>query len=317
MNYELFCNFVAKSKIQTNMILIADSGSTKTDWTLLQSTNPQMKSEVIATFRTQGITPIHQTAGDIRQILERELLPQLSSFPRAKLINSGILENPLLQNLHLFFYGSGCTPAHVPMMTQLMNEELSPKTTEVHSDLMAAARALCQHEPGMACILGTGANSCLYDGEHIIQNTPALGYILGDEGSGSVLGRLFLNAIFKNPVLVGVRDEFLKVNKMELKDIIQKVYREPMVNRWLASLSPFIMNHLDNPSIREIVVYNFREFFRKNIVPYNRPDLQVHFVGSMAHHYREQLEEAAKAEGFKLGNILQSPMEGLLAYHGV
>ena len=203
------------------------------------------------------------------------------------------------------------------MMTQLMNEELSPKTTEVHSDLMAAARALCQHEPGMACILGTGANSCLYDGEHIIQNTPALGYILGDEGSGSVLGRLFLNAIFKNPALVGVRDEFLKVNKMELKDIIQKVYREPMVNRWLASLSPFIMNHLDNPSVREIVVYNFREFFRKNIVPYNRPDLQVHFVGSMAHHYREQLEEAAKAEGFKLGNILQSPMEGLLAYHGV
>jgi N-acetylglucosamine kinase-like BadF-type ATPase len=198
-----------------------------------------------------------------------------------------------------------------------MNEELSPKTTEVHSDLMAAARALCQHEPGMACILGTGANSCLYDGEHIIQNTPALGYILGDEGSGSVLGRLFLNAIFKNPALVAVRDEFLKVNKMELKDIIQKVYREPMVNRWLASLSPFIMNHLDNPSVREIVVYNFREFFRKNIVPYNRPDLQVHFVGSMAHHYREQLEEAAKAEGFKLGNILQSPMEGLLAYHGV
>jgi N-acetylglucosamine kinase-like BadF-type ATPase len=202
------------------------------------------------------------------------------------------------------------------MMVQLMVEELSPKTVEVHSDLMAAARALCQHEAGMACILGTGANSCLYDGENIVQNTPALGYILGDEGSGSVLGRLFLNAIFKNPALATVRDEFLKANKMELKNIIQKVYREPMVNRWLASLSPFIMEHIDNPFIREIVVYNFREFFRKNIVPYNRPDLQVHFVGSMAHHYREELEEAAKAEGFELGNILQSPMEGLLTYHG-
>ena len=299
------------------MILIADSGSTKTDWTLLHSSNPQLKSEVIATFHTQGITPIHQTAGDIRQILERELLPQLSSFPRAKLIASGVLENPLLQNLHLYFYGSGCTPAHVPMMVQLMVEELSPKTVEVHSDLMAAARALCQHEAGMACILGTGANSCLYDGENIVQNTPALGYILGDEGSGSVLGRLFLNAIFKNPALADVRDEFLKANKMELKDIIQKVYREPMVNRWLASLSPFVMNHIEHPFIREIVIYNFREFFRKNIVPYNRPDLQVHFVGSMAYHYREQLEEAAKAEGFELGNILQSPMEGLLTYHGV
>jgi N-acetylglucosamine kinase-like BadF-type ATPase len=275
-----------------------------------------LKSEVIATFRTQGITPIHQTAGDIRDIIERELLPQLSSFPRAKLIEMGVLESPLLQNLQLYFYGSGCTPAHVPMMVQLMVEELSPKTVEVHSDLMAAARALCQHEAGMACILGTGANSCLYDGENIVQNTPALGYILGDEGSGSVLGRLFLNAIFKNPALATVRDEFLKANKMELKDIIQKVYREPMVNRWLASLSPFIMEHIDNPFIREIVVYNFREFFRKNIVPYNRPDLQVHFVGSMAHHYREELEEAAKAEGFELGNILQSPMEGLLTYHG-
>ena len=298
------------------MILIADSGSTKTDWTLLHSTNPLLKSEVIATFRTQGITPIHQTVGDIRDIIERELMPQLSSFPRAKLIEMGVLESPLLQNLQLYFYGSGCTPAHVPMMVQLMVEELSPKTVEVHSDLMAAARALCQHEAGMACILGTGANSCLYDGENIVQNTPALGYILGDEGSGSVLGRLFLNAIFKNPALATVRDEFLKANKMELKDIIQKVYREPMVNRWLASLSPFIMEHIDNPFIREIVVYNFREFFRKNIVPYNRPDLQVHFVGSMAHHYREELEEAAKAEGFELGNILQSPMEGLLTYHG-
>ena len=298
------------------MILIADSGSTKTDWTLLHSSNPRWKSEVIATFRTQGITPIHQTAGDIRDIIERELMPQLSSFPRAKLIESGVLESPLLQNLNLYFYGSGCTPAHVPMMIQLMNEELSPKTVEVHSDLTAAARALCQHEAGMACILGTGDNSCLYDGENIVQNTPALGYILGDEGSGSVLGRLFLNAIFKNPALATVRDEFLKANKMELKDIIEKVYRGTLVNRWLASLSPFIMEHIDNPFIREIVVYNFREFFRKNIVPYNRPDLQVHFVGSMAHHYREELEEAAKAEGFELGNILQSPMEGLLTYHG-
>lgn len=299
------------------MILIADSGSTKTDWTLLHATEPQLPGDVIATFHTQGITPIHQTAGDIRQILERELLPQLSSFPRAKLIESGVLENPLLQNLHLYFYGSGCTPAQVPMMSQLMVEELSPKTVEIHSDLMAAARALCQREAGMACILGTGANSCLYDGEQIVQNTPALGYILGDEGSGAVLGRLFLNAIFKNPALADVRDEFLKKNKTQLSDIIQKVYREPMANRYLASFSPFIMEHIGNPLVSQLVVGNFRDFFRKNIVPYGRPDLPVHFVGSMAHHYREQLVEAARAEGFTIGNILQSPMEGLLTYHSM
>jgi N-acetylglucosamine kinase-like BadF-type ATPase len=148
-----------------------------------------------------------------------------------------------------------------------------------------------------------------------VQNTPALGYILGDEGSGAVLGRLFLNAIFKNPALADVRDEFLKKNKTQLSDIIQKVYREPMANRYLASFSPFIMEHIGNPLVSQLVVGNFRDFFRKNIVPYNRPDLPVHFVGSMAHHYREQLVEAARAEGFTIGNILQSPMVGLLIYH--
>ena len=299
------------------MILIADSGSTKTDWLLLHSSNPLLPNEVIATFHTQGITPIHQTAGDIRQILERELLPQLSSFPRAKLINMGILEHSLLQNISIFFYGSGCTPEHVPMMKQLFIEEMSPKTIEVHSDLMAAARALCQHDAGMACILGTGANSCLYDGEQIVQNTPALGYILGDEGSGSVLGRMFLNAIFKNPLFAAIRDEFLTTNKLTQADIIRKVYREPMANRWLASLSPFIHDHLSEPVVRDLVIDNFRSFFRKNLRPYQRLDLPVHFVGSMAHHFSKQLEEAAQEEGFIMGHILQSPMEGLLTYHGV
>ena len=184
-----------------------------------------------------------------------------------------------------------------------------------HSDLMAAARALCQHEAGMACILGTGANSCLYDGEKIVQNTPALGYILGDEGSGSVLGRMFLNAIFKNPLFADIRDEFLQANKMTQADIIRKVYREPMANRWLASLSPFIHDHLAVPVVRQLVVDNFCEFFRKNLRPYQRLDLPVHFVGSMAHHFSKQLEEAAQEEGFIMGNILQSPIEGLLEYH--
>ena len=303
-------------KINDNdMVLIADSGSTKTDWTLLHSVHPQLGSEVIATFHTQGITPIHQTAADIRRILEQELLSQISIFPRAKLINSGILEGSFLQKLDVHFYGSGCTPVHVPMMKQLLTEVLSPKSVEVHSDLMAAARALCQHEAGIACILGTGGNSCLYDGEQIVQNTPALGYILGDEGSGSVLGRMFLNAIFKRPELADVRDEYLKANKLTQADIIQKVYREPMANRWLATTSLFIHEHLDNPLLRQLVVDNFPLFFQRNIVPYGRPDLPVHFVGSMAHHYPSELEEAASKEGFTIGRIVQSPLEGLIAFH--
>ncbi len=297
------------------MILIADSGSTKTDWTLVHSTHPLLGSQVIATFHTQGITPIHQTSADIRRILEQELLSSISIFPRAQLINSGILEDSLLQKLDIFFYGSGCTPAHVPMMKQLLAEVLTPRSVEVHSDLMAAARALCNREEGIACILGTGANSCLYDGGQIVQNTPALGYILGDEGSGAVLGRLFLNAIFKRSELADVRDQFLKERKFTQADVIQKVYREPMANRFLATTSLFIHDHLDHPLLRQLVVDNFRSFFRCNIVPYGRPDLPVHFVGSMAHHYPDELQEAAKAEGFTVGKTVQSPLEGLITYH--
>ena len=297
------------------MILIADSGSTKTDWTLLLSSSEENTNKVIATFKTQGITPIHQTTADIRQILGQELMSQLSTFPRAHLVSMGILDTSLVQHASVCFYGSGCTPAHVPMMKQVLNEVLSPKDVEVHSDLMAAARALCGHDAGIACILGTGANSCLYDGEQIVQNTPALGYILGDEGSGSVLGRLFLNAIFKNPKMANLRDKFLEETKQTQADIIKKVYNEPMANRYLASTSTFIIEHLDNPTLRQLVIDNFRQFFRSNIDPYNRKDLPVHFVGSMAFHYRSQLEEAAKLEGYTIGQTLQSPMEGLIKYH--
>ena len=298
------------------MILIADSGGTKTDWMLLHSKGLR-KGEIIATFHTQGITPIHQTPDVIRHILGQELMSQLSTFPRAQLIDSGELDGSLLSAVKVFFYGSGCTPAHVPMMTQMLGEVFSPQQVEVHSDLMAAARALCQREAGIACILGTGANSCLYDGQNIVQNTPALGYILGDEGGGAVLGRHFMNAIFKNPQYAGIRDEYLKKEKLTQADIIQRVYREPLANRFLATTSLFIAERMDNPLLKQLVVDNFRQFFRCNIVPYQHPELPVHFVGSMASSYPEALKEAAKKEKFRVGTIVQSPIEGLVKYHSI
>ena len=273
------------------MILIADSGGTKTDWMLLHSKGLR-KGEIIATFHTQGITPIHQTPDVIRHILGQELMSQLSTFPRAQL-------------------------THVPQMTQMLGEVFSPQQVEVHSDLMAAARALCQREPGIACILGTGANSCLYDGNAIVQNTPALGYILGDEGGGAVLGRMFMNAIFKNPQYADIRDEYLKKEKLTQADIINKVYREPLANRFLATTSLFIAERMDNPLLKQLVVDNFRQFFRCNIVPYQHPELPVHFVGSMAHAYPEALKEAAQMEGFHVGTIVQSPIDGLVRYHSI
>lgn len=296
------------------MILIADSGSTKTDWTLL-NVNSIRPAAVVATFQTQGITPIHQSQSDIRQILGQELMSQLSTFPRAELIRSGLLDGSLLSKLSVAFYGSGCTPTHQPMMRQLISEVLSVVDVEVHSDLMAAARALCGREEGIACILGTGANSCLYDGEHITQNTPALGYILGDEGSGSVLGRMFMNAIFKDPRFEAVRDDYLTTNKVTQAGIIERVYRQPMANRYLATTSLYIAEHLDNTLLSEMVISNFQDFFRKNVAPYGRHDLPIGVVGSMAEHYHEQLEEAASREGYHLGRVMKSPMQGLVEYH--
>ncbi len=297
------------------MKLIADSGSTKTDWTLLHDSGLRTESVFMASFKTQGITPIHQSPAEIRQILAQELMPQLSTFSRAQLVNSKILESPLLSNIQVYFYGSGCTPVHVPMMKQMLDEVFSPKTVEVYSDLMAAARALCGHDEGIACILGTGANSCLFDGEKIVQNTPALGYVLGDEGSGSVLGRLFMNAIFKNPQFADIRDAFLEETKLTLPIIINKVYREPLANRFLASTASFIHEHLDFQPLRELVVNNFRTFFQHNLIQYQRRDLAVHAVGSIAFHFQEELKEAAEQEGFTLGTILSAPMEGLVNYH--
>ena len=304
----------------TPHVLIADSGSTKTDWALLPAAPASGSSgapsapasgapsgllcgDTVAApsspFHTQGITPVHQSPATIRHILSTELLPQL----------------PPSTVTAVHFYGAGCTSAHAPMMADLLCECFPAATVEVNSDLLGAARALCGRAPGVACILGTGANSCLYDGTDITQNTPALGYILGDEGSGAVLGRLFLNAVFKDPRLAEVRDDFLATHQLTMADIIQRVYREPMANRFLASTSLYIGQHLDNPLLRALVVGNFRQFFLRNIVPYQRPDLPVHFVGSMAHHYCSCLEEAAHAEGFTVGRVLKSPLSGLSAFH--
>jgi N-acetylglucosamine kinase-like BadF-type ATPase len=201
-------------------------------------------------------------------------------------------------------------------MTSLLQEAFPhAKQVEAHSDLLGAARALCGHNYGIASILGTGANSCLYDGKAIVRNTPALGYILGDEGSGGVLGKHFLHELYKGVLSENIRSEFEQEYGLTMADVIQRVYREPMPNRFLASFAPFIHRHLSDAAVTRLVVDNFRDFFRYNIRPYGHPEMPVSFVGSMAWYFRDQLAEAADAEGFCLGKILQSPIEGLITYH--
>ena len=183
---------------------------------------------------------------------------------------------------------------------------------EAHGDLLGAARALCGQQEGIACILGTGANSCLYEGQRIVKNTPPMGYILGDEGSGAVLGIRFLNALYKNRLPASMKPAFEAYAQMSMAQVIERVYRQPMANRWLASLSAFIHQHIDEPTVKDLVVDNFRQFVVRNIAAYHRPDLPVNAVGSIAFYYRDQLEEAVKAEGYTLGKIVRSPLDALV-----
>ena len=280
----------------TRHILIADSGSTKTDWAIASSTDNCKPSPI----NTQGLNPFHQSRDAILQILHSELLPQLE----ANDVNE------------IYFYGSGVRPELEPVMEQLLRE-VFPKAeiVEAHSDMLGAARAVCGHNEGIASILGTGANSCLYDGFEIVGNTPALGYILGDEGSGAVLGRRFLNALYKGNLSKEIKNSFEAETGLTMASVIERVYRQPLANRFLASLSEFIHRHLDDEAVCQLVVSNFDEFFQKNIVPYGRPDLPVSFVGSIAWHYQPQLQESAARQGFRLGVVLKSPIEGLLRFH--
>lgn len=263
--------------------LLADSGSTKTDWALGAHR-----------WHTQGINPIHLSDDAIAAILHHELLPQLASVP---------------QPLAVRFYGSGVRPDQQQRMERLLRGAFpQARTIEAHSDLLGAARALCGHSEGLACILGTGANSCLYDGQRIVQNTPPLGYILGDEGSGAVMGRHFLNAVYKGRLYEGAREEFEQHFQLTLADVIDRVYRQPMANRWLASLAPYVHQHLGRPEASALVVDGFRRFISHNVAPYGRPDLPLAAVGSIAYFFRQQLEQAAAAEGYRLGTVLRSPL---------
>lgn len=276
------------------MILIADSGSTKTDWCVAKD------GFTVKRFTTQGINPYHQDEMRINGIVLDELLPQTGEYKLKKIV----------------FYGSGCRDETIPTLKNILYSAFNNNVeVEIYSDLLGAARAICGHEEGIACILGTGSNSCLYDGKKIVGNIPPLGYILGDEGSGATLGKIFINEIFKNSRMYDLKNEFLQVLKMTEGDIIDRVYRQPMANRFLASLAPFIHSHIERHEVNEIVTENFRQFLLKNVKRYHRDDLQVSFIGSIAWHFKSQLLQSALEENVYVGSVEKSPMDGLLRYH--
>ena len=277
------------------MILIADSGSTKTDWCVVEH------GQLVRQVFTKGTNPFFQSEEEISNEIATALIPQLQTCE--------------FEAVH--FYGAGCAfPDKIETVRKAIASHLHVSgEIEVSTDMLAAARGLCGHQPGIACIMGTGSNSCYYDGKEIVSNVSPLGFILGDEGSGAVLGKLLVGDILKNQMPEGMKEKFLAQFDLTPADIIDRVYRQPFPNRFLASLSPFLVQNIEVPAIRELVLCSFRKFLKRNVMQYDYQHAPVHFIGSVAFYYKEQLAEAAGEMGIQLGTIIKSPMEGLIKYH--
>ena len=278
------------------MILIADSGSTKTDWCVVEN------GVLVQQIFTKGTNPFFQSEEEISNEIATALLPELKTDEFDA----------------VYFYGAGCGfPDKIEIVHRAISKQLKVKgNVEVATDMLAAARGLCGREAGIACIMGTGSNSCYYDGENIVANVSPLGFILGDEGSGACLGKLMVGDLLKNQMNPELKEKFLKQFDLTPADIIDRVYRKPFPNRFLASLSPFLAQNINEPCVHELVLNSFKTFFKRNIMQYeNYQNLKVNLIGSVAFYYKEVLAEAAEAMGIQLGTIIQSPMEGLIKYH--
>lgn len=275
------------------MRLIADSGSTKVDWRAISDDG------TVKSIYTEGINPVFQTKDYIVDIFKQKLLPELGS---------GVKE--------IYFYGAGVlSPEISQTLSDAFKEVFPDSVCYAASDILAAARALCGHEAGIACILGTGGNTSFYDGKEITRGVKAGGFILGDEASGGVLGRKLVADFIKGLLPKEIEEEFVKRYDLDYPKIVAKVYKEPLPSRFLASFSPFINEFKSHPHIANLIRTSFDEFFTRNIYQYDYKNYTVNIVGSIAHYYEDILREVAASRGVTIGKILKSPIDALVEYH--
>lgn len=279
------------------MILIADCGSTKIDWCLLKD------GVVDFYFTTVGMNANIASRTEVETMMITALVPNIG-------------EN-VDKIRKVFFYGAGCISAMICGNVQRAIHQVLPNAEiQVHTDLLGACRAVLGNQHGIACIMGTGSNSCYYDGTKIIDNVSPLGFILGDEGSGAVLGKILVGDVLKHQLPEDICKAFLAEYSLDTLSIVQHVYREPQPNRFLGSFAPFLKKHIDNPAIHKLVYDSFRSFFTRNLCQYRKYGVkEVGFCGSIAFNFSDILAEVAKDFDFVIGNVIKSPMEGLIAYH--
>ncbi len=276
------------------MILIADSGSTKTSWVLSDASK-----KVVGQCKTSGINPFYQTEEEIYNALIKEFELEISDLKS------------------LYFYGAGCAnPEKKDVVLRALKKMWNPYEISVDSDLMCAARSLCGRRPGIAAILGTGSNSCYFNGQDIEYQISPLGFILGDEGSGAVLGKKLVADVLKRQLPEHICQAFLENYKLTPAEILDRVYRQPFPNRYLAGFTRFIHEHISEGSLYVLVKNSFIEFFNRNIMHYKHfGDNRVNFTGSIAWYFINPLKDAATETGFSIGKVIMDPMEGLISYH--
>lgn len=282
------------------MILTADSGSTKCHWALVEGESAGNEPKII---ETRGINPVTCSSEQVKEIIAEGLLPQIKATE---------VEG-------IYFYGAGCI-ANAPATLELQStlQEIFPQATTivVATDMLGAAHALCGHDKGIVCILGTGSNSAFYDGEQLAKNVPPLGYILGDEGGGANLGKTFVSNALKGLMPSEIVDLMYEECQTSYAQIIESVYRKPNANRYLASFVPFMARHRDRAEIRRCIDLAFDNFIERNLLQYpNVEQLPINFVGSIAAVFEQELTEALSRHSLTLGKIERSPIGGMVKYH--
>ena len=279
------------------MILLADSGSTKTDWQLISG------KEVVRTLNSEGMNPYFINTNEAEAIL----LQTFADLPETK------------ETEAVFFYGAGCSsPSKQEVIHKALQKVFPGSHTEVEHDMLAAARALFANRPGIPCILGTGSNSCVYDGNQITESLFSLGYMFGDEGSGAHLGKTYIADHLKKRAPQEIQDAFTTTYGFSDEEILTNIYNNPNPNRFLASFAPFIRENLEHPYINRLAESCFDGFFKEQVTRYDdHRILPMGCIGSVGYHFRHIIENSARKYGIRAEKFMISPMEGLISYHAV
>ncbi|MBN4065919.1 N-acetylglucosamine kinase [Candidatus Amoebophilus asiaticus] len=277
------------------MILIADSGSTKTDWRLID------EKDEIHQFKTNGLNPYIQSEEDIADSVKGEL--------------GGKVDSAKIEQV--YFYGAGCSTEKLrAVIENVLNSNFPGAKIKVEHDLLGAARALFNKEAGIAAILGTGANSCVYDGEKIIEHIPATGYVLGDEGSGADIGKSFLKAFIQNGLPEKLKNKFIEKFDLDTSSILENVYRKDLPNRFLASFSHFLFQNINDQYVVDLISNRFSVFFDSYICKYSKyKERTMCCVGSVGYYFSNILRGVALEKDINLHRIIETPIAGLTLYH--